>query len=362
MIKVAITSPSLESAINISGIANHTKLVINNASQTVKYSHIIIGKKDAQKRNIFWFLKQVNIVFNFFKKIRPVDIVHLNVPLAHLSIIINIVLVLLAKVSRKKIIIHFRGGELGFQGRHNFWHRISISILIKLSSSVIFLGVKEKQYFLDNYKILRYRNAYALPNAVNVPLKAGDEKHCKFSNSRIDLVYFGRMDHSKGLKEIALALELLVDNIDFHFHAIGDGPDLESFEKNLNSRSLTEYVTIHGSKTQGEIFDILSKCQIFILPSHFEGLPNSLLEAMAHHVVPVVTPVGSIPEVVVPGNNGFMVQVKCPEELAETIIFAKNNEVLLADMANRGHLLMERKFSIKSYCASLDSIYNETID
>ena len=65
---------------------------------------------------------------------------------------------------------------------------------------------------------------------------------------------------------------------------------------------------------------ILKQCDLFILPSYYEGLPMALLEAMSFGLVPVVTSVGSIPMVITHGFNGFFVPLKESAGIVDSII------------------------------------------
>jgi len=360
MLRVAITSPSLDSASNISGISNHTRLVIESNDQ-VAYTHITVGKKDQQRRNFRWIFSQLNVLTEFVRGTRDAELVHLNIPLANLAIAVNVMLVIIAKVARKKIVVHFRGGELSLNTRPNILQRAAIIVFLKLSSAVITLGLREKEFFDANYGRGFKSKIHVLPNAVKLCEINPKSALKKFSGQCLQLVYFGRMDLAKGLVEIVQALDICSEKFEFHFHAVGAGPDLRKFEAMLGDHVTNKY-TIHGPKSQDQLLAILEGCHLFMLPSYFEGLPNSLLEAMANYVVPVVTPVGSIPEIVGHLDNGFLVPVKDPKVLAETLCTAAEDRVLLAEMARRGRYLMEKSFSIDSYCERLLKIYRQVID
>lgn len=360
MLKVAITSPSLDPASNISGISNHTRLVIESHNH-VAYTHITVGKRDQQRRNIHWVLSQARVVTEFAKGIKSADLVHLNIPLANLAIAVNVVLSVVAKLRGKKIVAHFRGGELSLRSGLNILQRAAISIFIKVSSAVIVLGSRERDFLIETHGRRLESKIHVLPNAVLLRDIDPATALRKFSGGRLQLTYFGRMDLAKGLADIVEALDICSGKFEFHFHAIGAGPDLPELDAMLSEHQIRRY-TIHGSKTQDQLLSIIEGCHLFLLPSHYEGLPNSLLEAMANYVVPVVTPVGAIPEVVGDLNNGFLVPVKEPAALAKTLCIAAADRDLLGDMAHRGRRLMEQSFSIDSYCDRLLAIYRQAHD
>ena len=180
----------------------------------------------------------------------------------------------------------------------------------------------------------------------------------KFDRKVLHLVYVGRIDLAKGLKEIVRALESMAD-ISYYFHIVGDGPDMPEFTKILSALPEANY-KLYGVKTLDEIYKILAGCQVFIMPSYYEGLPNAMLEAMANCVVPIVTPVGSIPEVV-SEENGYLVSVKSPLALQEAIRNAYENKEGLYSKALAGRRLMLEDFSIDRYASKLNELYDGLI-
>ena len=357
MLKVAITSPSLIVESNVSGIANHTRLLIS-ACKTIEFRHVTVGKKDSQKRNLVWILDQFFVIGKFAFKIVVVDIVHLNIPLANFSLYINLVLAFVSKLLGKTLVIHFRGGELSLKNNHSFIQKLIIGCFLKIADRVISLGEKERQYYGNYNKKKCISKVACLPNAVKITNIDEEKLKIKFEGDTLHLVYVGRIDFAKGLKEIISALQSL-DDINYFLHVIGDGPDMSEFKGKLDN-SIGKRFKLHGVKSIDEIYSILEFCQIFIMPSHYEGLPNAMLEAMANYVVPIVTPVGSIPEVV-SRENGYLVAVKNPKMLAETIRLANNdkNSLYLKSLAARQ--LMVEQYSIESYIEKLNEIYHRLL-
>ena len=83
----------------------------------------------------------------------------------------------------------------------------------------------------------------------------------KFDRKVLHLVYVGRIDLAKGLKEIVRALESMAD-ISYYFHIVGDGPDMPEFTKILSALPEANY-KLYGVKTLDEIYKILAGCQVF---------------------------------------------------------------------------------------------------
>lgn len=95
------------------------------------------------------------------------------------------------------------------------------------------------------------------------------------------------------------------------------------------------------------------------MPTYFEGLPMSLLECMSYGVVPVMTPVGSIPEVVVDGNNGLFIKVKDTDSIVDAISKINSDRNLLNRLSVNARNTIFSKFSTLQYISQLNHIYQE---
>ena len=134
----------------------------------------------------------------------------------------------------------------------------------------------------------------------------------------------------------------------------GDGPlrkELEAFTKELN---LTDRVTFTGALPDTPKF--LSELDIFVLSSLSEGLPISLLEAMAAGLPVVSTRAGGVDEVAVEGQNAFLAQPADVEGLAQAMIkMAKRSD--LAEMGALGREMVKTRFRIEQSWAEYHKLF-----
>lgn len=93
------------------------------------------------------------------------------------------------------------------------------------------------------------------------------------------------------------------------------------------------------------------------MPTYFEGLPMSLLECMSYGIVPVITPVGSIPEVVVDGNNGLFIKVKDTDSIVDAISKINSDRNVLNKLSVNARETIFSKFSPQQYISQLNHIY-----
>jgi len=140
-------------------------------------------------------------------------------------------------------------------------------------------------------------------------------------SGRLSLVYVGWLHEYKGLEFLFQAIKILsMERQDFCLRLYGGGGNREhlvTLTKELEIESLVEFM---GWMENKKIPAILSESDVFVFPSLEEGMPNSLLQAMACGCPVVTTNVSSIPEIVIDGENGVLVSPRSPEELAAGIV------------------------------------------
>jgi glycosyltransferase involved in cell wall biosynthesis len=136
---------------------------------------------------------------------------------------------------------------------------------------------------------------------------------------------------------------------------MGDGP-LRSFLENYVREKKLTAVWFLGARE--DIPRLLSVLNVFVLSSIREGLPVSLLEAMAAKVPVVAAAVGGISEVVVDRKNGFLVPPNSVEKLAEKIIELSENQKLREEFASAAFETIRQGYSIQKTTAAIEQIYN----
>ncbi len=173
------------------------------------------------------------------------------------------------------------------------------------------------------------------------------------------IVCLGLLGKRKGTYDLvtALASERLAER-EWKAVIAGNG-DVEAIRRETLAHGIAPRVELPGWLEVEAARALLRKAAIFVLPSHNEGLPVSVLEAMAMHLPIVATPVGAIPDAIVSGVTGLLVPVGDTEALAGAI------EKLLADPSLRktlGHNANKKfmtHFTIDSTADRLMAVYRD---
>jgi len=159
--------------------------------------------------------------------------------------------------------------------------------------------------------------------------------------------YIGRLSGEKGVQHFAQALPaILSDQQALRALIGGDGPLKESLKAALQEEGLTTRVDLPGWISHDDLPEHLNQLRLLVLPSYTEGLPNIMLEAMACGTPVLATPVGAIPDVIIDGKTGFIMENNSPECIAANVVRALNSPDL-EQIAEDGRRFVEENFTFE---------------
>jgi glycosyltransferase involved in cell wall biosynthesis len=204
---------------------------------------------------------------------------------------------------------------------------------------------------------------YHIPFGVNPPAKQ-ESLRSTSPTEPLEVVYCGRISNEQKLVGDLATIILKCHELDLpiQFHIAGTGPDEADFFEKITAPLSAGRVIRHGLITNEQVQQLLQRSHVFILTSAYEGLPVSLLEAMAAGCVPVVTRVESgIPEVITHGENGFIHPVHDTDAMVEQLTrLAKNrNELTAVGQAARNRISQgdyTKTASVKQYLALCETL------
>ena len=134
----------------------------------------------------------------------------------------------------------------------------------------------------------------------------------------------------------------------FVWRIAGEGAQLASLRKNLQTNSRQQLVSFEGQVPYSRIPELMLSSDVFLLPSDYEGLPLSLLEAMAHGVVPVVSDLPSGVREVVNAETGFLVNPENVDGYAAAILKLDSDREDLARKGLAASRLVKSRFSCEA--------------
>jgi glycosyltransferase involved in cell wall biosynthesis len=166
----------------------------------------------------------------------------------------------------------------------------------------------------------------------------------------------GRLEPQKGVEYLVDAMpRLCALHEDARVLIIGDGPLRQSLENRATRRGVHDRVRFLGWRT--DVPEILAELDVFCMPSLWESLGYSILEAMACGVPVVASDVEGIPEVVVHGETGLLVPPGDPSALAEAISLLLDRPDLRCAMGRAGQKRVEQRFSERMMLDRYEQMY-----
>jgi glycosyltransferase involved in cell wall biosynthesis len=261
----------------------------------------------------------------------------------------------LGKMFGKKIILHIHGG-----GFHNYYKRSRlmkplIRWTLEHANAVVCLSEMWKNYYSSTFRL---KHLAIINNVIEKANITGDHHH----NGSLRMLFLGHVTEKKGVFDL---LEVLASNRDDYKNkvqvTIGGIGDVERLEKTISDNQFNGDVKFAGWVNGGKKAELLNSCDVYVLPSYFEGLPISILEAMSYGKPVISTNVGGIPEIVKPGFNGWLFQPGDHAALSSIIKEAMDNKELLKQYGNNS-LSISKKYTPESVFQSLNDLYHHVLN
>lgn len=177
-------------------------------------------------------------------------------------------------------------------------------------------------------------------------------------NERI-LVHTSNFRKVKRVDDVVKVFHIVQKNIPAKLLLIGDGPERSNIEKTCRELDVCENVTFLGK--QEAIEEILSVCDLFILPSERESFGLSALEAMACEVPVISTRTGGLPEVNIHGETGFLCEIGDYQEMAKYALELLHDEEKL-ERFRKSALKQAKKFDLNTVRLQYIELYKELIN
>jgi glycosyltransferase involved in cell wall biosynthesis len=297
----------------------------------------------------FYFLKSFFKIAGFLFRNKNIKIVHLH-SASYGSFYRKSIIAIMSRIYGKKVVFHIHAG--GFQEFYNNSgiFRFYIRWVLKMSSCVICLSEQWLEFFKNQLEI---SSAVILGN----PIEKNTCQSYAAEANQLKLLFLGKICDNKGIFDLITYLKtnhyFLNDQIKL---VIAGNGETERLKNVLQDPVLNKRITYNGWIAGHEKNVLISECDLFILPSYIEGLPVSILEAMAGGKAIIATNVGGIPSIVQNNYNGFLFEpgsFSQLEQIFSTIFF--NKELLVK--YNKNSLLESQKYGVEIILTELCGYY-----
>ena len=345
-IKVLMIGPDRSVHGGISGVVNN----YYDAGITEKVDLNYIGTMvEGSKLRKLW--QAVKAYVKFLAALPKYSIVHVNVA-SDSSYYRKSLFIKAAKRAGKKIVIHQHGGdfETFYEKEQNDRGRAKIRQVRGMGDVFLVLAPAWKNFFQN---LIQEERIVVFPDTIPIPARYQKE----YGKQRV--LFLGRLCKAKGVGELIQTMAEL--HSEFPAARLLLGGIWEDQELRTLAQRYPEFVTELGwisGKAKQEYLDI---CDIFALPSYFEGQSIAILEAMAHCCGIVASDTGGIPMMITDEQTGLLVPPGDKEELKKALRRMLENPELCRKLGENARCKAESGFSIESSIEQLVSIYRDLL-
>ena len=254
----------------------------------------------------------------------------------------------MALVARWPFVFHLHGGGFArfYEKECGPIRRAAVRFFLDRAAAIVAVSERWQAWLA---LATRNANVVCIPNAIALrPLTTTPREE--------DLVLFlGRCDEGKGVFEL---LEVMANLPHVRLVCAGDG-DLARVAARARALGIDARVRLAGWLGSDACADLLRTCTVFALPSHAEGVPMSMLEAMAAGAPVVASAVGGIPDIVRHGENGLLVTPGDTASLAHAIERVIRDRAFAERLGAGARDTVARTYTVERAVARVDALLSQ---
>jgi glycosyltransferase involved in cell wall biosynthesis len=290
----------------------------------------------------------------YYRLVKRVRLIHINMADKG-SVVRKFVIVWVAKALGIKTILHLHaGGFIAFYDRLGDRPRAIVRHLFQTVDRVLVLGEIWKSHLVEQLHVNEQKISVVHNGAPSV----GRAKHDRPPGC-CRLAFFGRISEEKGIGDLIAAMSLpAMQSLDWKCTFAGNG-DIEYFMDQAAAAGIADRLEFLGWLDRPKAKALLLESDIMVLPSRFEGLPMTVLEALSAGVTVVATRVGAVPEILTSDLDSILVDANAPQSLSDELARAVRDKNLRRRLGLAGRELYEANFTVAEFARRIQTIYSE---
>jgi glycosyltransferase involved in cell wall biosynthesis len=280
------------------------------------------------------------------------DLIH-----AHFAVPAGAAAFILSRITKKPYMITIHGGDVpgGAPQKTDKWFRFVFPftrLIWKNATRIISVSQQTRRFALQHYPV----EIQVIPNGI-------DTATCQPGDFQPDLpprlIYIGRFSPEKNAIAVPEILAQLKD-LDWNCVMLGDGPQMDQVRASIAENNLQERIRLAGWVTPQEVNQALAKSDILLMPSLLDSMPMAGLQALAMGLALVLSDIGSCPDYIDHGKNGYLVQPGDLQGYASALreLIMDKKKLQRARAASRSH---SRNFDLNQAINDYEKIAAEVI-
>jgi L-malate glycosyltransferase len=295
--------------------------------------------------------KMVDVV-----KYEKLDFLHVHYAIPHASAAFMAKQILASQGIHIPVITTLHGTDITLVGKDASYEPV-VTFSINQSDGVTAVSADLAQETYDTFQISRHIEV--IPNFIDLSrFRKQPKDHFKMAicpNGEKLLVHTSNFRKVKRIEDVIGMFAIVRKNVAAKLLLVGDGPERQRMENLCREYDLCDDVRFLGKLDAVE--ELLSVCDLFIMPSEKESFGLAALEAMACEVPVISSNTGGLPELVVQGKTGFMSQVGDLEDMAKNALFILQEENL--PMFKAASLARAKEFDIHHILPKYEAFYEQ---
>lgn len=279
------------------------------------------------------------------------DVVHVHTALVPLPTLLRAgVLSRAARPRRTRVLLHVHSG-LVERWLHRRWRRLLVRLLLRPCEVVVACSEGSREVLAAAL----WERVVLIDNGVDVEQFSPAEPA---AGGPPRILYAGLLSPRKGVPDLVRASRLLLERgLDHELVIAGGTPDEGPEAERAARREDSPAARWIGPQPHEAMRDLYRSAAVFCLPSWWEAMPLSVLEAMAAGLPVVATPVGDVPRVVRPGETGLLVPLQDEEALADALAELLRDPARRAALGRRARELVVEHHSEAAMVEEIAGLY-----
>jgi glycosyltransferase involved in cell wall biosynthesis len=291
----------------------HTPGGVPAALQTSKFHFILIP----------FFL--VSMFTKCLVEVRNVELIHANWSIC------GVIGGLVGRMFSKPVITTLRGEDVN-KANTNLFFNVTLKLAIKYSCYIVCVS----QTMVKNVKLIsadKKFNTKFISNGVSKKLTENYPDKRPAIENKLVLVSVGSLTKNKNTILIIEAVKKLINQKrNVVLNIVGDGPCKSLLIDMIEKYQLQNHIHLHGARESRDVYEIVSRSNIFVLSSFREGRPNVVLESMALGTLVIASKIEGVEEIIENEVSGLLFNPYSCDELVECINRVSDNKTLQKDL------------------------------
>jgi len=357
---ILTNTPSLE---NPGGIATYYAVLKPHWTSDITY--LTSCARVGRERKWATPVRLIRDYFGFFRTLRrdPYDVVLINTSLFPKAVIRDAIFFLLAKAFHKRTVLFIRGWHPDFeQSVRRYFLRVFRSVYSG-ADVVIVLASEFKDKLIEmgfHGKIIT--ETTAVDDEIFSKRHGGDgNRKAQEEPSSFNILFLSRIEESKGIYIVLDTYRILKQrHPEVSLTVAGDGPELAKARQYAIDRGI-KGVEFSGY-VRGRAKDLaLARADVYFFPSYHEGMPGSVLEAMAYGLPIVTRPVGGVADFFADGRMGFASESRDPQVFAEFLERLVCDRDMCSMMGAFNRDYAKERFAASSVAKRLEEVFQSVL-